>query len=691
MMVTEEYILENLCCADCAAKIEEQIGNLKEVDAVRLDFIKKTLCVDIKNNQTLEKPIHKIIKAIEPDIRIYTSKQADIISETKVPISLITAGLGVIVLVATLLLKPADETRNYLLLSAYILSSWKVLYNALVKVLHLTFMDEHFLMSIASLGAIYLGEYPEAIAVMVLYEIGQYFENKAVNSSRTSIQELLNLKPDLVHRMVNDKVSDVLIADVRIGELIAILPGERVPLDGEVVFGQSSLDTSALTGETLPQTIDIGDVIISGAMNLTGRITVKVSSTDADSTVTRILKLVETAALRKSRSERFVTRFAKKYTPSVVLAAICITLIPSVVLQQDFDIWFKRALIFLIVSCPCALVISIPLTNYAAIGAAARRGILLKGSNFLDALTRATTFVYDKTGTLTTGKLTIQEVYPLENVSEEQLAKAALTCEENSNHPIAMAIRQKYSGTLETKPSLLHKEFHGKGIKAQTTEATYYAGSQVFMKDMDIRFIPSEPLETCIFLAEGDSCLGFITFKDEIKPGMSEVIRKLKRLGVKNHIMLTGDHEYQAKKVAEALKLKKFFARLLPDQKLKELENIEQAQSAPVAFIGDGLNDAPVLSRAEIGIAMGAIGNPASIEAADIVLMQDEPQQLLEAVIMARKAKSIMWQNIIFAMGIKLVVMVLGTMGLANLWEAVICDVGVTLIAIANAMRLLRN
>jgi len=690
-MVTEEYILKNLCCANCAAKIEEQVGNLDGVESVRLDFIKKTLCVDIKTNQSLEKPIHKIIKSIEPDIRIFTSIQAEQKSEVKLPLSLITASLGVIILLFTVLVNLPSEVKIYLYLSAYILSSWKVLFNALVKIANLNFLDEHFLMSIASIGAIYLKEYPEAIAVMVLYEIGQYFENKAVNRSRASIQNLLNLKPDMVHRFVNDKISDVLIADVRVGELIAILPGERVPLDGVVVSGQSSLDTSALTGEALPLNVDVGHIIISGAMNLTGKITVKVHSTDAFSTVSRILKLVETAALRKSKSERFVTRFAKKYTPTVVLLAIFIALVPNVVFQQEFNVWFERALIFLIISCPCALVISIPLTNYAAIGAAARKGILLKGSNFIDALTRTKTFVYDKTGTLTTGKLEIQDVFPLEHVTNAQLIIAALTCEENSNHPIAMAIRRKYADTIEIKPSILHKEFHGKGIKTNTADTIYYAGSRAFMWEMDVRFIPTEPLETCIFLAEKDVCLGFITFKDEIKPGFSNIIRKLKSYGIKNHIMLTGDHTFQAQKVANELKLKKFYARLLPDAKLTELERIEQTYGRPVAFIGDGLNDAPVLSRAEIGIAMGAIGNPASIEAADIVLMQDEPQQLLDAVLMAHRAKNIMWQNIIFAMSIKVVVMILGTMGLANLWEAVICDVGVTLLAIGNAMRLLRN
>lgn len=690
-MVTEEYFLENLCCADCANKIEEQVGKLKEVETVRIDFIAQKLTVQIKNNETLQHNITHIVKSIEPDIQIRQISQIMEETVTSLPWTLISAGVGVVILVATMLSNLAIETKTLLYLLSYILSSWKVLYNALLKLLHVRFLDEHFLMSIASIGALYLGEYPEAIAVMVLYEIGQYFENKAVNRSRESIKSMMQLKPDLVHRVLGSKTHDVLIADVAIGEEIVVLPGERIPLDGVVTQGQSSLDTSALTGEALPQPVDIGETVASGTMNLTGKITIKVSSTDADSTVTRILKLVETAAQRKSRTERFVTRFAKKYTPSVVLLAILIAIIPPVITDLSFHIWFKRALIFLIISCPCALVISIPLTNYAAIGAAARKGILLKGSNFLDALTRTTTFVYDKTGTLTTGKLSVLEVFPLENVTQEQVVRAALTCEENSNHPIALAIRQKYVGTIETKPSLMHREFHGKGIKSQTVEASYYAGSHLFMRDMDVRFIPAEPLETCIYVAEGDTCLGFITFTDEIKPGMGEVIRKLKSLGVKSHIMLTGDHDYQAKKVATELKLKKYFARLLPDEKMRELEKIEQAQKAPVAFIGDGLNDAPVLSRAEIGIAMGAIGNPASIEAADIVLMKDEPQQLLDAFLMARKAKGIMWQNISFAMGIKLAVMILGTMGLANLWEAVICDVGVTLIAIANAMRLLRK
>jgi len=689
-MVKKEYILENLCCANCANDIEERIGKLKEVESVHLDFIKKSLVVETRNGNITQPNIVKIVKAVEPDIAIREISAIVIPPQKRLPYSLISAGLGVIILVVFMLSNLPMEYKSVAYIIAYLLSSWKVLFNAMLKAFRGRFLDEHFLMSIASIGAIYLGEYPEAIAVMVLYEIGQFYENKAVNHSRNSIQSLLNLKPDLVHRIVNDKVSEVLISEVEINEHIVVNPGERIPLDGEIIQGHSSLDTSALTGEALPQPVETGQNVFSGTMNLSGRLTIRVTSTDADSTVTRIMRLVEEATQKKSRTERFITRFSKKYTPAVVLLAIFLALIPPVFAAGSFDIWFKRALIFLIVSCPCALVISIPLTNYAAIGAAARKGILLKGSNFIDAMARAKTFVYDKTGTLTTGKLTVHETYPAEGVSEEQLAVAALTCEESSNHPLAVAIRQKFAELYITEISLMHQEFHGKGIKVQTKDTVYYAGSRSFIQDWDVLNVPSEPVETCIYLAEKVQCLGFITFRDEVKEDFPEIIAKLKKLGIKKHIMLTGDHEVQAQKVAAGLKLTGFIARLLPDQKMKELEAIEQLQTSPVAFIGDGLNDAPVLSRAEIGIAMGAIGNQAAIEAADIILMQDEPQQLLTALQIARKTKQVMWQNIFFALGVKAAVMVIGTMGLATLWEAVIADVGVTLLAIANSTRLLR-
>jgi Cd2+/Zn2+-exporting ATPase len=689
-MVTEKYSLENLCCPNCAGKIEEQVNLLPEVKKCHLDFLTKVLTVETVQGREIEHNIKNIVKSIEPDIQVKPLDHAEVISKSILPLSLYLSGLGILVLLSAYLLNPAENIKVLIFLAAYALSSWKVLYNAVVKAISGRLLDEHFLMSVASIGAIYLGEYPEAVAVMVLYEIGQFFENKAVNKSRNAIQSMLKLKPDVVHRLINEKSSDVLISEIAVNERIAVLPGERIPLDGIVLLGQSTLDTSALTGEALPQLVDEGQQVLSGTMNLTGRLVLKVTSTDADSTVTRILKLVEEATQRKSKTERFITRFAKKYTPAVVLTAIFLALIMPVITQNSFDTWLNRSLIFLIISCPCALIISIPLTNYAAIGAAARKGILLKGSNFIDALARTGTFVYDKTGTLTTGKLSIQEVVPLEGISEEKLIIAAYTCEENSNHPLAQAIRCTYSDSVQIQSSLMHQELHGKGIKAQTVDTVYYAGNRVYLQDLGILNLPAEPVETCIYVAEKEHCLGFITFKDEIKADFPEVIRQLRKFGIRKHIMLTGDHLVQAQKVAAELKLDKFYARLLPDEKLRELESIEKTQSSPVAFVGDGLNDAPVLSRAQIGIAMGAIGNQASIEAADIVLMQDEPHQLLTAVKMARKTRSIMWQNILLALGIKSAVMILGTIGLATLWEAVIADVGVTLLAIINSTRLLR-
>ncbi len=690
-MVTEKYVLENLGCADCAGKIEQQVNRLPNVSAAHLDFVKKTLTIEYDKANPDEKTIRKIVKSVEPDIVVTQVAQTSTRSKIKVPLPIQMAVPVVLILGLIYLLKPTPNIKLILYSVAYLLISWRVLYNALLKLIHGRLLDEHFLMSIASVGAIYLGEYPEAIAVMLLYEIGQYFENKAVDRSRNSIQSMLNLKPDTVHRLINGQISDALTGDILIDDQIVILPGERVPLDGIILQGQSALDTSALTGEAIPQAVEEGQQILSGTMNLTGKLTVRVTSTDADSTVTRILRLVEEATQRKSRTERFITRFARKYTPAVVLAAIFIALVIPVLTQSPVHVWFKRALIFLIVSCPCALIISIPLTNYAAIGAAARKGILLKGSNFLDALARAKTFVYDKTGTLTTGKLSIQKVLPLDGVPAENLAIAALTCEESSNHPIALAVKKAFSDRYEIPPALMHQEFHGKGIKAQTADTFYLAGNRAFLEHMNVANLPAEPVETCIYIAEKDRCLGLITFQDEVKDDFPDVIAKLKKSGIRKHIMLTGDHAVQAQKVSTELGLDQFYARLLPDEKMKQLEAIEQSQTSPVAFIGDGLNDAPVLSRAEIGIAMGAIGNQASIEAADVVLMQDEPHQLLSAVQMARKTKSIMWQNIILALGIKAAVMIAGTLGLASLWEAVIADVGVTLLAVTNSARMLRS
>ncbi|HOD18315.1 MAG TPA: heavy metal translocating P-type ATPase [Candidatus Cloacimonadota bacterium] len=690
-MVIEEYELENLCCESCAQNIEEKIRNLPEVDSAHLDFLKKTLTVKTKTNRVLEAEIRKTVKNVEPDIQIRQVSQTVKQTHPPLPWPLLTAGLGVLVYVATYFSALPMQQKIIIYIIAYILSSWRVLFNALLKAFKGWFLDEHFLMSIASLGAVFLGSYPEAIAVMFLYEIGQFLENKAVDSSRNSILSLLKLKSDVVHRVIGDKTDEVPIGEIVRNESIVVLPGERIPLDGTVLEGQSALDTSALTGEALPQSVQTGDEVLAGTLNLSGRLVIKVTSIDAESTVTRIMHLVEDAAQKKSKTERFASQFAKIYTPIVVFLALIIAIIPPAVSFTPWSVWFKRALVFLIVSCPCALVISIPLTSYAAIGAAARKGILLKGSNFLDALARATTFVYDKTGTLTTGKLEVQQLVPLPEVSEERLAVAALTCEDSSTHPIAEAIKAKFAGQYTHPQVFMQEEFHGKGVKVQTANQVLYAGSRAFLHEEQIINLPPEPEDTCIFVAENGVCLGYITFRDEIKDDFPAVIKNLRKMGIRKHIMLTGDHAIQAEKVASKLGLTAFHARLLPADKMEQLEAIEQSQKSPVAFIGDGLNDAPVIARAEIGIAMGAIGNQAAIEAADVVLMQDEPHQLLNAVKMARRTRKIMWENIIFALAIKVAVMVLAIMGIATLWEAVLADVGVTLLAIGNSMRLVHK
>ncbi len=690
-MSSEEYILENLSCACCSDKIEEKLSHLPEVDTVKINFLNKTLRITTKEGIFALDKITKIAKSVEPDIIVRHRTGKRIASKTKFEPLIATSLLGLIIIVLNLVNITAKEMQIWLYLAAYLLIGWKVLYRALIKLGRGQLFDEHFLMTIATVGALFLGEYTEAAAVMLLYEIGLYFESKAVNNSRDGIKKLLHLKPDIVHKRLYNKVMDVALSAIDLGDEIVVLPGERIPLDGVVIEGETSLDTSALTGESIPTGISVNDYVMSGTLNLTGRIVMKTTSTDSDSTVSRIMNLVDSAAMRKSPSEKFITRFSQIYTPAVVFIALCIALIPPVIIGQPHSVWLKRAMIFLIVSCPCALVISIPLTNYAAIGAAARRGILFKGSNFIDLLSKVKTFVYDKTGTLTTGRLAVSEVQPVPGVSETELISAALTCEVNSSHPLSTALQQKYISTVPYDHTLLHQETHGMGIKAQTVEHTLYAGSSKYLAFMGVKNIPSEPEETCIFVSRNNLCLGYITFRDELRPAFAEIIRKLRGSGIRNHLMLTGDHAFQAEKVAKELNLKEFRARLMPDDKLTELKKIEQKFGTPVAFIGDGLNDAPVISIANIGIAMGKIGNQLSIETADVVLMHDEPEQILTMIRLSRKTRSILWQNILFSLTVKIMIMVLGTLGLATLWEAVIADVGVTLLAILNATRLLRN
>lgn len=604
-----------------------------------------------------------------------------------------------------------------LYLIPYLIVGGNVLVKAGKNIINGQVFDENFLMVIATIGAFVLGEYTEAAAVMIFYQTGQLFENIAVNKSRNAITALVNLRPDYANIEQDGELVKIDPYDVSVGDIIVVLAGEKIPLDGVILEGESYVNTSALTGESVPRRVSKGDTILSGCINEQGKLKIQTTKEFDDSTVSKILEMVENASSKKSRSESFITKFARYYTPIVVISAVAVALFPPLILSQSFAVWVGRALIFLVISCPCALVISVPLGFFGGIGAASRLGILVKGSNYLESMAKADTVVFDKTGTLTEGVFKVNEIVALEDVSADKILEIAAYAESYSNHPIAHSIEKAYEETgRRADKEKIHdvNEIAGKGIcislKAQTesdiwksgAEETdsgiikkYYVGNEKLMQEQNISVKADTKSYhgTIVYVADATQCIGFITISDVIKSEAKNAIGRLHSLGIRNSVMLTGDRTQSANAVAAELGIKEVRSELLPGDKLKCLEEIisaNKADGASVVFAGDGINDAPSLMRADVGIAMGAMGQDAAIEAADIVLMDDNPDKIATVKLIGRKTLAIVKQNIIFALGVKLLAMVLGVIGIANMWVAVFADVGVSVIAILNSMRMLR-
>ena len=575
---------------------------------------------------------------------------------------------------------------------SYLIVGFEVLKKAVINIFHGEFFDENFLMSIATIGAFAIQEFPEAVAVMLFYQVGEYFQSYAVKKSRKSIASLMDIRPDYANVKIDGKLEKKSPEEVKIGDTIVVKPGEKVPLDGIVMEGTSMLDTAVLTGESVPREVNINDKILSGCINLNGVLEVKVEKEFGESTVSKILDLVENATNKKAKTENFITKFSKYYTPIVVFLALIIALIPPMVTKTDMLDWVYRALTFLVVSCPCALVISVPLSFFSGIGAASKKGILVKGSNYLELLSKTEIAVFDKTGTLTEGVFDVQKIANEKQISQEELLELAAYCESYSNHPISLSIQKAYGKEIDKKRILDSKEVAGKGIISKIDEKQVACGNIKLMKEFNLENInPVEEMGTVVYVAIDKQYAGYILISDKIKEDSKKAIQELKQAGVKKTVMLTGDNKDVAEKVNQELNLDVVYSELLPVDKVNKLEELlkNKNEEAKLAFIGDGINDAPVLARADIGIAMGGLGSDAAIEAADIVIMTDEPSKIATAMKISRKTLKIVYQNISFALIVKIGVLILSAFGLASMWAAVFADVGVTVLAVLNSFRAL--
>lgn len=576
-------------------------------------------------------------------------------------------------------------------LVCYVIVGWDIVWKAITNIFSGQVFDENFLMTIATIGALILGEHSEGVAVMLFYQVGEWFQSYAVSKSRKSIASLMDIRPDYANVERDGKLVQVDPDEVMIGDTIVVKPGERVPLDGKIIKGTSALDTSALTGESMPRDVEPGMEVISGCINQTGILTIQTTKEFGESTVAKILDLVENASDKKGKTENFISRFARYYTPAVVFAAIALAILPPLITGQAFSIWIYRALTFLVISCPCALVISIPLSFFGGIGGSSKIGVLVKGSNYLEALAHAETVVFDKTGTLTKGSFAVSKILPV-GMKEPQFLELAAYAEDYSNHPISLSIKKVYGKKIDSSRITDVKEIAGHGVQSIIDGKIVFAGNAKLMEKEHISFTPAATVGTVVYLACDGKYAGCIVIEDEIKEDSSAAIKALKSVGVRKSVMLTGDADAVGRKVADRLGLDQAYTELLPADKVDRVEELLQQKSekGTLVFVGDGINDAPVLARADVGIAMGGLGSDAAIEAADIVLMTDEPSKIAAVIRIARKTICIANQNIVFALGVKFLVLILGALGYANMWAAVFADVGVSIIAILNAIRAMR-
>ena len=725
--------IKGLHCANCAAKIERKINEINYVKEAHIDFMGEKILLETEetNKNVLVSAIQKIANSIEEGVRIFSTEKPNFNNSHNNSHShnhhhshshnnshehsysddtkklLIMLGTGVIVYIlascSSLIIKNFNLDTSILLtikillfLISYLIIGGEVLWRAFKNIKKGQIFDENFLMAAATVGAFAIGEYHEAVAVMFFYQLGELFQGMAVDKSRKSIVSLMNIRPDYANLKKREVIEKVSPEEIHINDLIVVKPGEKVPLDGIITEGSSTFDTSALTGESMPSEKNTGDEILSGYVNKTGLITVRVTKLFSESTVSKILDMVQNAGSKKSKTENFITKFARYYTPAVVGIATIMAIVPPIVLKNaTFNEWFYKALVFLVLSCPCALVISIPLGFFGGIGGASRQGILIKGGNYLEALNNVEIVVMDKTGTLTKGIFEVTQINTENNMEKEELLKYAAYAESFSTHPIAESIVRQYEKiSLQLDKSLIknYEEISGYGIKADVNGKHIIAGNMKLMKLENINIEQKNQTGTVVYIAIDGNYSGNIVISDEIKEDSAKAVKEMKDNGVKQTVMLTGDTKAIGESIAEKLNIDKVYTELLPNDKVEKLEEIfkEKKDSGKIMFVGDGINDAPVLARADIGVAMGGVGSDAAIEAADVVIMNDEPQKIVTAIQIAKMTRKIVWQNIAFALGIKLITLLLGVVGFATMWEAIFADVGVALIAILNAARVIR-
>lgn len=738
--------VNGLNCAHCAGKIENEIRKLENIEEANLDFVGKKIILKTnkEDEDNLLNTIQNIVDGIEHGVTIgkimKKTKPKKLNNKVNEPSCsehececgghnhnhkndhghshehkhgeheehdghehthdhgaegnefYIKLGVGIAFFVGGLFLKQMAWLQTILFIISYILVGGEVLVRAFKNILKGQVFDENFLMAIATIGAFAINQYSEAVGVMIFYQIGEMLQGLAVNRSRRSISELMDIRPDSATIILNGEEIKVDPEEVEKGQIIIVKPGEKVPLDGFVIEGEAQMDTSALTGESLPRSVKVGSEVIGGFINKNGVIKVEVAKEFGESTVAKILDLVENAGAKKATTEKFITKFARYYTPVVVILALILAIGAPLVLNEGFYKWIYRALSFLVVSCPCALVISIPLGFFGGIGAASKNGILIKGGNYLEALNKVEAVVFDKTGTLTEGVFEVTAIDNMDWISKEELLKYAAYAEGYSNHPIAESIKKHYELEVDNSKLEGYYEHSGHGVEVNVDNRKVFLGNIKLMESNNINFKENNEMGTKVYVAIDGKFAGCIVISDRIKIDAKEAIQGLKAAGVKNTVMLTGDNKNVAENVANSLGLDSYYAELLPQQKVEKLEKLMDSKSkeGKVVFVGDGINDAPVLARADIGIAMGGVGSDAAIEAADVVIMTDEPSKIKDAIRIAKKTNIIVWQNIIFSLGVKVIILVLVALGMSSMWEAVFGDVGVALIAILNAMRILR-
>lgn len=702
----QDIKLEGLSCANCALKIENKILQIEGVTFASVNFANQNMIVesDLEIDVVqLNKKLINVSKTIEPDIELIFKQDVENTktdndehdnNDFSLRIQLFKLLVGGGLFAIGLIFEFETNIELIIFLLSYIIVGGEIVIKAIKGIVSGQIFNENFLMSIATIGAFIIGEYPEGVAVMLFYLVGELFQDLAVDHSRKSIKKMMNIRPEYANLLRDNNIARVKPESVNIGEIIIVNPGEKIPLDGIVIDGSSMVDTAALTGESIPRELLVDDQAISGIINLNGVLTIRVNKSYEDSTVSKILDLVENASTRKAPTEKYISKFAAVYTPIVVFLALALAVLPPLLFQgESYNVWVYRALVFLVISCPCALVISIPLGFFGGIGGASKRGILVKGSNYLEALNDVEIVIFDKTGTLTKGVFTVTSSNPKEGFTEDELFEYAAYAENYSNHPIAKAILSKYKKTININRISEYKDLPGYGISLKIDNKNILVGNSKLMIKENVDFEEVKTNGSIIYVSSDLNFIGSIIVSDEIKIDSKQTIKELKKLGVKKTVMLTGDRKSVGEEIGKYLEIDEVFSELLPTDKIDKFEQIESTKSTKgkIIFVGDGINDAPVLARTDIGIAMGGLGSDAAIEAADVVIMTDEPSKIITAIKVAKKTRRIVYQNIILAMVVKGIFLVLGAFGIASMWEAVFADTGVALLAVFNALRVMNT